>query len=77
MLGGFIYTQNVMFCPLDIASIIYLMKYFSVEFHSCARFNSKYVYLEHMCPTPHWAQTWGDRGGTGKIYPLDWLLLGV
>ena len=48
MLEDFIYGQKVRFCPPEITSKIYLMKYFSVEFHSCAHFNSIYMCLEHM-----------------------------
>ena len=49
MLEDFIYSQKVKFCPPEITSKIYLVKYFSVEFYSCARFNSIYMGLEHMC----------------------------
>ena len=49
MLEDFIYGQKVRFCPPEITSKIYLMKYFSVEFHSCAHFNSIYVCPKHMC----------------------------
>ena len=48
MLEDFIYGQKVRFCPPEITSKIYLMKYFSVEFHSCAHFNSIYVCPKHM-----------------------------